>query len=57
MEKSVRVIKINDKIYKTITKPAMKCGSDCWAVKTNDTQNLHTSEMRMLRWAEGKTKE
>ena len=49
-------IKLKDKIYKTIVKPAMIYGSECWAVKKNDTQKLHTTEMRMLRWARGKTK-
>ena len=49
-------IKLKDKIYKTIVKPAMIYGSECWAVKKNDTQKLHTTEMRMLIWARGKTK-
>ena len=49
-------IKLKDKIYKTIVKPATIYGSECWAVKKNDTQKLHTTEMRMLRWARGKTK-
>ena len=48
-------IKLKNKIYKTIVKPAMIYGSECWAVKKNDTQKLHTTEMRMLRWARGKT--
>ena len=43
-------IKLTDKIYKTIVKPAMILyGSECWALKKNDTQKLHTTEMRMLR--------
>ena len=49
-------IKLKDNIYKTIVKPAMIYGSECWAVKKNDIQKLHTTEMRMLRWARGKTK-
>ena len=49
-------IKLKDKIYKTIVKPAIIYGSECWAVKKNDTQKLHTTEMRMLRWAGCKTK-
>ena len=49
-------IKLKDiKIFKTIVKPAMIYGSECWAVKITDTQKLHTTEMRMLRWARGKT--
>ena len=49
-------IKLKDNIYKTIVKPAMIYGSECWAVKKNDTQKLHTTEMRMLIWARCKTK-
>ena len=49
------LIKLKDMIYKTIVKPAMICGPERWAVKKNDTQKLHTTEMRMLRWARGKT--
>ena len=39
-----------------IVNPAMISGTEFWAVKKNDTQKLHTTEMRMLRWARGKTK-
>ena len=48
-----QVCKLKDKIYKTTVKPAM---SECWAVKTNDAQKLHTTDMRMPRWAIGKTR-
>ena len=34
---------------------AMIYGSECWAVNKNDTLKLHTTEVRMLRWARGKT--
>ena len=49
-------INLKDMIYKTIVKPAMICGPERWAVKKNDTQKLHTTEMIMLRWARGKNK-
>ena len=49
-------IKLEDRIYKTIVKPAMIYGSECWAIKKNDTQKLHTTEMRMLRWVEAKSR-
>ena len=49
-------IKLNYFFYKTILKPAMKYGTECWAVKKNDTHKLPTTEMRMLRWVRGKTK-
>ena len=44
------------KNYKTIVKPAMTHRSDGWAVEENDTRKLHTTEMRMMRWDGGKTK-
>ena len=41
-------IKLKDTICKTIVKPAMIYGSECWAVMNNDTQKLHPNETRML---------
>ena len=34
----------------------MTYGSDCWAVKKKDENKLNSAEMRMLRWARGKTR-
>ena len=31
-------------------------GSECWAVKKKDESKLNSAEMRMLRWARGKTR-
>ena len=36
--------------------PAMTYGSECWAVKKKDENKLNSAEMRMLRWARGKTR-
>ena len=44
-------INIRDTIYKTMFKPATIYGFEWWAVKKKHTQKLHTTEMRMLRWA------
>ena len=41
---------------KTIIRPAMTYGSECWAVKKKDESKLNSAEMRMLRWARGKTR-
>ena len=51
-------IKLNDKIYRTIVKPAMVYRSECLAVKKNDIQPPppHTTVMGMLRWDGDKTK-
>ena len=40
-------------MYKTAIKPAMVYGAECWAGKKEE-RKLHTTEMRMLRWARGK---
>ena len=34
----------------------MTCGSECCAVKKKDENKLNSVEMRMLRWARGKTR-
>ena len=31
-------------------------GADCWAVSKKDVRKLHTTEIRMLRWAKGMTR-
>ena len=46
--------KLKDKVYKTAIKPAMVYGAECWAVRKKE-RKLHTTEMRMLLWARGKT--
>ena len=37
-------------------KMPMTYGSGCWAVKKKDENKLNSAEMRMLRWARGKTR-
>ena len=49
-------VKLKDKVYKTIIRPAMTYGSEYWAVKKKDENKLNSVEMRMLRWARGKTR-
>ena len=47
-------IKLKDKVYKTVIKPTMTYGAECWAVRKKDENRLNVAEMRMLRWIRGK---
>ena len=49
-------IKLKDKVYKTVIKPTMTYGAECWADRKKDENRLHVAEMRMLRWISGKTR-
>ncbi|XP_050673484.1 uncharacterized protein LOC126971305 [Leptidea sinapis] len=48
-------VKTKGKVYKTAVRPALLYGSEVWASKKTHEQKLHTTEMRMLRWAGGVT--
>ena len=41
-------VELKDKVFKTIIKPAMAYGSECWAVKKKDENKLNSAEMRMF---------
>ena len=43
-------------MYKTMSKPTMTYGAECWAVRKKDENRFHVAEMRMLRWISGKTR-
>ena len=47
---------LKSKLYKTVVRPAMVYGSECWALRKQEEQRLHTTEMKMLRWSQGKTR-
>ena len=49
-------VKLKDKVFKTIIRLAMTYGSECWAVKKKYENKLNSAEMRMFRWARGKTR-
>ena len=49
-------VELKDTVFKTIIRPAMTYGSECWAVKKKDESKLYSAQMRMLRWARGKTR-
>ena len=49
-------VALKDKVFKTIIRSAMTYGSECLAVKKKDGSKRNLAEMRMLRWARGKTR-
>ena len=49
-------MKLKSKLYKTVVRPAVVYGSECWALRQQEEQRLHTTEMKMLRWSQGKTR-
>lgn len=49
-------LRLKGKIYKTVVRPVVMYGSECWATKTTDESRLHVTEMRMLRWMCGVTR-
>lgn len=49
-------VRVKGKIYKTVVRPALTYGAECWTIKKAHEQRLHTNEMKMLRWAGGVTR-
>ena len=46
-------VKLKSKLYKAVVRPAMVYGSECWALRRQEKQRLHTTKMKMLRWSQG----
>ena len=49
-------MKLQSTLYRTVARPAMVYGSECWSLRKPEEQRLHTTEMKMLRWSQGKTR-
>ena len=49
-------MKLKSKLYKTVVRAVMVYGSECWALRKQEEQRLHTTEMKMLRWSQGNTR-
>ena len=43
----------NIKYIKTVVKPTMTYGAECWTTKKKDEMLMNKTEMRMLRWIQG----
>ena len=49
-------VKLKNKLYKTVIRLTLIYGSECWALHRAEQQRMHTTEMKMLRWIQGKTR-
>ena len=49
-------VELKDKVFKTIIRPAMTYGSECWTIKKIDENKLNSIEMRMMKWARRKNR-
>ncbi|XP_026378857.1 uncharacterized protein LOC113273333 [Papaver somniferum] len=46
-------LKLKGEFYKTTIRPMILYGTECWVTKDQDTRQLCTTEMHMLRWVCG----
>ena len=46
-------VKLKHNIYKTVLKPTITYGAECWTMKKKDEMLMNKNEMRMLRWTQG----
>ena len=50
------LMSLNGKFYRTVVRPSLLYGTECWDNKKQHTQKISVTKMRMLRWMCGKTK-
>ena len=47
---------LKGKVYRTVVRPAVLYGSECWPIKKTQVQRLMVAEMRMIKWMCGYTR-
>ncbi|KAE8728970.1 Detected protein of unknown function [Hibiscus syriacus] len=48
-------LKLKGKFYRMAIRPTLLYRSECWAIKKDHVRRMEAAEMRMLRWACGRT--
>jgi len=48
-------IAVKGKVYRTMIRPVLICGSEAWTLRRREEERLERTEMRMLRWILGLT--
>ena len=43
-------LRVKEKVYNTVVRPALMYGAETWAVKKAQEKKLDVAEMRMSRW-------
>jgi len=46
-------IRLKVKFYRSVVRPTMLYGLECWAVDRRIEQNMKVAEIKMLRWISG----
>jgi hypothetical protein len=49
-------MRLKGKFYKSIVRPTMLYGSECWAVDRTIEQTMSVAKMIILRWMNGATR-
>ena len=48
-------LSLKGKFYRTVVRPSLLYGTECWTNKKQHTQKINIADMRMLRWMCDKT--
>ena len=49
-------LKLKGRVYRTVVRPTLLYGAECWPTKRSHLQRMKVAEMRMLRWICGHTR-
>jgi len=49
-------VRLKEKIYRMVIRPALTYGAKCWPIKKAQAQRMMVTEMRMIHWICGYTR-